>query len=362
MERENCNRLAEFRQLRKDIRGSDDHLIVGIDVAKERHNAFFGTATGETLYRRLIFENDKDGFERLLLQAEAMKVQHGLKKVVFGLEPTANYHKPLGEYLIKNGHTVVLVATDAVKKNRSLLDGRWDKNDKKDPANVADLISQGKCLFYEHPRQEVCDLRNLLSFQRKLKKLEHSTRMRMRNHLVAQYFPELDTCCNWGANEGLAIVKSCLDPAVISTLQHDEFLRKIQTRGVTLAQQRRLSTVWQRAFKSIGCEFGLSAEYEAQMMVKMLGQVRMSIADTQQIKAVSEKFPEYKYLLSIPGFGPDISAKALGAIGDPFRFDNASQVLKLVGLDLSASRSGKNYRLYPKRANQNSDMPYTRQR
>jgi transposase len=147
MERENCNRLAEFRQLRKDIRGSDEHLIVGIDVAKERHNAFFGTATGEALYRRLIFDNDKDGFERLLLQAEAMKVQHGLKKVVFGLEPTANYHKPLGEYLIKNGHAVVLVATEAVKKNRSLLDGRWDKNDKKDSANVADLISQGKCLF-----------------------------------------------------------------------------------------------------------------------------------------------------------------------------------------------------------------------
>jgi transposase len=147
MERENCNRLAEFRQLRKDIRGSDEHLIVGLDVAKERHNAFFGTATGEALYRRLIFDNDKDGFERLLLQAEAMKVQHGLKKVVFGLEPTANYHKPLGEYLIKNGHAVVLVATEAVKKNRSLLDGRWDKNDKKDSANVADLISQGKCLF-----------------------------------------------------------------------------------------------------------------------------------------------------------------------------------------------------------------------
>jgi transposase len=343
MERENCNRLAEFRQLRKDIRGSDEHLIVGIDVAKERHNAFFGTATGETLYRRLIFDNDKDGFERLLLQAEAMKVQHGLKKVVFGLEPTANYHKPLGEYLIKNGHAVVLVATDAVKNNRSLLDGRWDKNDKKDPANVADLISQGKCLFYEHPRQEVRDLRNLLSFQRKLKKLEHSTRMRMRNHLVAQYFPELDTCCNWGVNEGSAVVKSCLDPAAISALQYDEFLRKIQTRAVTLAQQRRLSTVWQRAFKSIGCECGLSVEYEARMMVKILEQVRMSIADTQQqIKTVCEKFPEYEYLLSIPGFGPDISAKALGAIGDPFRFDNASQVLKLVGLDLSASRSGKN--------------------
>ena len=39
-------RLKEFRQFKKEIRGSKDHLIVGIDVAKEGHQAFFGTAPG----------------------------------------------------------------------------------------------------------------------------------------------------------------------------------------------------------------------------------------------------------------------------------------------------------------------------
>ena len=34
-------RLEEFRQLKKEIRGSTEHLIVGIDVAKDNHNAFF---------------------------------------------------------------------------------------------------------------------------------------------------------------------------------------------------------------------------------------------------------------------------------------------------------------------------------
>ncbi len=106
----------------------------------------------------------------LLLQAEAVRVQHGLEKVVYGVEPTANYHKPLGEYLIRKGQTVVLVCTEAVKKNRTLLDGRWDKHDTKDAANVADLISQGKCLYYEYPSEELGDLRNLLSLQKKLKK------------------------------------------------------------------------------------------------------------------------------------------------------------------------------------------------
>ncbi len=34
-------------------------------------------------------------------------------------------------------------------------------------------------------------------------------------------------------------------------------------------------------------------------------------------------------------------SKILGAIGDPFRFQNGRQVLKMAGLDLNAERSGK---------------------
>ena len=189
------NRLEEFRQLRQAVRHSEEYLIVGIDVAKDQHHAFFGTPTGKTLLKRLVFSNDYEGFRKLLDQAEALRVRHGLKKVVYGMEPTANYHKPLGEYLIHLGRCVVLVSGVSVKKNRETLDGRWDKHDEKDSANV----------------EELC-----------------------------------------------------------------------------------------------------------------------------------KPFPEYQYLLTIPGFGPDVSAKVLGAIGDPDRFQNGKQVMKLAGLDLSADRSGKN--------------------
>ena len=51
MEQVNGIRLQEFRQVKKEIRGSTEHLIVGLDIAKERHNAFFGTATGKTLHK-----------------------------------------------------------------------------------------------------------------------------------------------------------------------------------------------------------------------------------------------------------------------------------------------------------------------
>jgi len=41
------SRLEAFRQLKNEIRGSTQHLVVGIDIAKDTHTAFFGTATGD---------------------------------------------------------------------------------------------------------------------------------------------------------------------------------------------------------------------------------------------------------------------------------------------------------------------------
>ena len=56
------SRIKEFHQIRKEIRGSEKYLFVGIDIGKETHYAFYGTATGKTLKRRLVFRNDFSGF------------------------------------------------------------------------------------------------------------------------------------------------------------------------------------------------------------------------------------------------------------------------------------------------------------
>jgi transposase len=342
MDQVNRNRLEEFRQLRKEVRHSEEYLIVGIDIAKDRHYAFFGTATGKTLLKRIVFSNDHEGFRKLLDYAEALRVQHGLKKVVYGMEPTANYHKPLGEYLINLGRTVVLVSGVTVARNRESLDGRWDKHDGKDSANVADLISQGKCLYYEHPSAALRGLRGLLSLKRRLKKQEHGYRVRIRNHLIAQYYPEMDRDYERLGAEGLAIVRWCLAASEIAQLDVDPFIERVTSRRIGMEKRRRLEAVWEKAGMSIGCDGVPGVGHEAKVMVEGLKQLREMIKETEdKIEELCKEFPEYHYLLTIPGFGPDVSAKVLGAVGDPDRFLNGKQVLKLAGFDLSADRSGK---------------------
>jgi transposase len=342
MKHNNVNRYAEFCQFRREIRGSVEYVIVGIDVAKERHHAFFGTATGKALLKRLLFDNSAGGFSELLERVGQLKTRHGLSKAVFALEPTGNYHKPLANWLLEQGQLLVLVSNHAIAENRQTLDGRWDKNDTKDSANVADLVSQGKCQFFEEPDADLLELRALLSLRKRLKKQEHSIRMQIRNGLVARHFPELDR--HWGSclTENLAIVRWCLDPRKISAMSFSDFLSLVTTRDRGQRQERRLRAIHEVAASSVGCPVNETTVFEAQTLVERFHDVHRRIEQTEaQIETVCRRFPTYRRIRTIPGFGPYVCSQVLAKIGDPHRFKVRKQVVRLAGFDLNAKRSGK---------------------
>jgi transposase len=338
------NRLQWFRQFTRTVSGSNNILIVGVDIAKNKHHAFLGTPDGRTILRRLIFENSLAGFETLLFHANNY-LEGDLEDIVFGVEPTSVYHKPLAEFLITMGYMVVYVTNNAIKKNRALIDGRWDKNDTKDSANVADLVSRGKCHFYDLPDMNLRDIRSLLSLRKRLKNQEHRVGMRIRNNLVAQYFPELDHAWYGCRQENLSIVRRCLSPEKICKLEFDDFCRMIVGKRRGIRQYKRLRYIWEAAEDSIGCTIGPAAEFEARMLSEQLVDTRQQIVEVEEtLYTICESYKEYELLKTIPGFGPFISAAVLGAIGTPQRFENAKQVLRLAGLDLNANRSGKTSR------------------
>ncbi len=338
--------LALFRQMKASVRGSENYLLVGIDVAKNKHHAFLGTPNGRTLRKNLVFDNSINGFESLRDLAADLKNQHRLEKVVYGLEPTASYHKPLAEYLLRQKEQVVYVSNVAVAKNRALLDGRWDKNDKKDAANVADLVGQSRCLYYDIPAEPLQELRSLIAFRSRLKKEEHALKMRLRNNVFAQFFPELDQLYIKAGQPDdlvLSIAEHCLDPREIAAMEFAAFLKLIMKRKIRIEKETRLRELWEAAKVSVGCQVHDAARWESKSLVSKLQAVRETVKENEQrMEAVAKQFHEYKCLLSIPGFGPIISAMVLAAIGNPFRFEHRGQVIRLAGLDLSAERSGKN--------------------
>jgi transposase len=137
-------------------------------------------------------------------------------------------------------------------------------------------------------------------------------------------------------------VKWCLAASEIAQLDVDPFIERVTSRRVRMEKRWRLEKIWEKARESIGCDGVPGLDHEAKVMVEGLRQIREMIKETEQkIEELCKQFLEYPYILTIPGFGPDVSAKVLGAVGDPDRFLNGKQVLKLAGYDLSADRSGK---------------------
>lgn len=337
------DRLQSFHELRKTVRSSDTMLVVGVDVAKNKHHAFFGTPTGKTLWKKLLFDNSIHGFRSLQAMADNLMTQHGLSDCVYGVEPTASYHKPLAEYLIRQDQQVVYVSNVAVKNNRKTLGGRWDKNDTKDAANVADLVSRGRCQFYDLADGDVLELRSLIAYRTKLKKLEHALRMRLRNQLVAQYFPELDKLIPQGGQDALILdlIRLNFAPAGIAEMSFETFRAQHKGQQRHITQERRLRTIYELSRESVGCALPEAAAWEGQMLVTQLEQTRKIKKELEdRLKTTGQRFPAYSHLLTLPGFGLIVTTMVLAAIGDAHRFTNRKQVLRLAGLDLSASRSG----------------------
>ena len=163
--------------------------------------------------------------------------------------------------------------------------------------------------------------------------------MRIRNGLLAKYFPEMDR--HWGSciEENLAIVRWYLDPRKISKTDFSLFLQRVTTTDRGARQVNRIRKIHDAAKKSVGLPVNAAAVFEAKMLVERFKSVRQeSLQIMEQIEAICRRLPSYKLLLTIPGFGPYIAPLVLSALANPLRFKSRKQVIRLAGLDLNANR------------------------
>jgi len=70
-------------------------LIIGVDIAKKLQWTRFTDYRGLELGKALKFQNDKNGFEKILASVQTICKLKKLDKVIVGMEPTGHYWKPL---------------------------------------------------------------------------------------------------------------------------------------------------------------------------------------------------------------------------------------------------------------------------
>ena len=146
--RTNASRVKRFRELKATLRTNRERLLVGIDVAQAEHVVHLRQAHTRVVVPSLTIPNSTRGFTALWARIQQAQRATGCREVVCGLEPTGTYHQALAEFLEAQGADVVLISSSVAYWNRRTQEGTWDKNDRKDAVNCADLLEQGKVLFY----------------------------------------------------------------------------------------------------------------------------------------------------------------------------------------------------------------------
>jgi len=309
--RDNAQRGKRFRELKATLRTNRQRLLVGLDIAQTAHVAHLRHAHTRVVVPTLTIPNTPRGFTELWTRIQQAQRATGCREVVCGLEPTGTYHQAVATFLGTQGADVVLVSSSVAYWNRRTQDGTWDKHDPKDAANCADLLEQGKVLFYRQPTGPLAELRHLVRCLRRARTELAACKARWRTPLRPALAP---------MGEPLPQRLWAELPVALQAWERAAPGRPAVPKG-------RLSLGLATACADLGAQVTAV-------------QARSAVIEAA-LTPVAERLPADALLRSIPGVGATVAAILLAEIGDIVWFTKFSQLRKLAGLDIVRVQSGQ---------------------
>ena len=100
---------------------------IGIDIAKFSHDCFITTETGEVIVEHLSFNNDKEGFNKLL---HLLKSLDNVSEIRIGFEATGHYGINLKLFLEKHNYLFMEFNALLIKRFTTTTTLRRTKTDK----------------------------------------------------------------------------------------------------------------------------------------------------------------------------------------------------------------------------------------
>jgi transposase len=323
---------------------SDDVLILGCDVGSETHYVRAIDTRGRELSKSAFpFGNSLEGFRSAREWAVRIAAANDKNQIVLGLEPTGHYWFCLATWMISNGITVVQVNPYAVKQTKELEDNSQNKDDRKDPKLIANLVKDGNFGMPYLPEEIYADIRNLSMFRDQLTE----DRIRNLNRLHRElkiYFPEYKDA--FGKIDGqfcLQLLRVAPFPEDLTALGVDGIKQiwheaKLRGRGYS-----RAAEIVRYAETTVGIKEGAEvSKRKVRHYVKEIISLDKEISEVEdELQQKCMKIPYAENILEIPGIGGNILSGILAEMGDISRFDDVKELQKLSGLGLVASSSGK---------------------
>lgn len=332
----------ETSKSRKGKSVNDHEMIVGIDVAKQKHFAKILFPDGNES-QPFCFDNHRKGFETFLSWLFFHRKKATCASILVGLESTGHYWEPLAFFLEEvPGIQLVQVSPRHVKKTKEVYDNSPAKTDRKDAGVIAMLIQMRRFQRLVLPRGPFAELRGYARL-RERKIVELGIQRNLLHSLVDLLFPEYGSLFSkMEGKASLYLLKRYTTPEQILRAGFSSLSQALHraSRGkLSAACAKRLI---EAASSTVGLKEGIEAmTFAIRNIVASLERIQQEIMLIEkQLAKVLEQIPYAKQLLSIPGVGRITIAGVLGEGGDLRRYQKAKELIKLAGLNLFEISSG----------------------
>ena len=319
-------------------------VVIGIDVAKDKHDCFILSSEGEVLEDVFTIPNTFEGFNLLLSKIRACTCNQD--KIKVGLEATGHYSYNLLGFLLNNGLATYVLNPLQTNLYRKSLTLRKTKTDRVDARMIASmLLSDVGLKPYTDTAYHNEELKSLTRYR--FDKVQDRAKLKSSvSRLACILFPELEK-----------LVPTLHMVSVYALLEEMPGVKQIASANLTHLKNILFSAskghygrekaieIRDAARSSIGSCMPAKS-LELQHTIRLIQELNREIDDIEaEIQKIMDDLQSP--ITTIPGIGLQIGAMILAEVGDFSNFDSPDKVLAYAGLSPSTYQSGQLKNCYP---------------
>lgn len=313
-------------------------VLVGIDVAKDKHDCFIMNSEGKILFGAFTIPNTKTGFDDLLLKIRS--VSKDLSKVKVGLEATGHYSYNILGFVLDHGlQTYVInpLHTNLFRKGQSL---RKTKTDRIDARTIATMLLCDQSLQpYSLASYHNEELKSLTRYR--FSKVQERARLKTSiARLVNILFPELEPLVPTLYTASVFALLSELPGAFyVANCHLTHLTHLLQDASKGHYDRQKAIEIREAAKTSIGSVMPAKS-LELKHTIAL---IQVLNAEIEEVESEIQKIMDAidSPITTIPGINFRMGAMILAEIGDFNRFESPDQILAYAGLSPSTYQSGQ---------------------
>ena len=313
-------------------------IVIGIDVAKDKHDCFIMNSEGEVLFNPFVIQNNREGFDSLY--EKICSVANDFTKVKVGLEATGHYSYNILGYLLDKGLPTYVINPLHTNLYRKSLSLRKTKTDKVDAHTIAAmLLSDVNLKSYSNTLYHNEELKSLTRYR--FDKVKERAKLKTSvARLVNILFPELEKLVSTLHMASVYELLSQYPSAKqIASVHLTKLTNLLSTASKGRYGKERAEEIRIAAKNSIGSDMPAKS-LELKHTIKLIRELDAEIEEIEfHIEIIMDEINSP--ILTIPGISYRMGAMIIAEIGDFDNFNSPNKILAYAGLSPSTYQSGQ---------------------